>query len=347
MNAANFDSIIQGKPVQLFHLHSQNFSCFITNYGARVVSLMTLGKDHRMVDVVLGFDSIDGYLNANEKYHGATVGRFANRIANGEFKIHDTTYRLAQNNDGNSLHGGINAFHNKVWDCISYEEKKLVLELISPHLEEGFPGELSTQVTFSIEGSTLVIGYKAVATRDTIINLTHHSYFNLNGEGSGSILHHALLLNSEYYTPINSKTLPTGSIEMVTDTPFDFTSKKEMGTDIDNENQQLEYGNGYDHNFIINHYVEGDLNFVAKAIGDATNILMEIWSSEPGVQFYTANHLDGQDIGKSGKNYTRRSAFCLETQHFPDSPNQSHFPTTFLKANQVFKSRSKYRFSLT
>jgi len=346
MNAANFESTIHDESVQLFHLHSQNISCFITNYGARVVSLNTIDKNRRMVDVVLGFDSLDGYLNANEKYHGAAVGRYANRIANGTFKINDTTYSLAKNSDENSLHGGNNAFHNQVWKCISHEDNKLVLELTSPHMEEGFPGELITQVTYTIEGSTLRIGYEATSNKDTIINLTHHSYFNLNGEGSGSILKHSLLLHSDYYTPVNSNTIPTGSIDMVADSPFDFTAQKEIGSDIDSDHQQLVYGHGYDHNFVINQYLKGELNFVAKARGDKSNVQMTVWSTEPGVQFYTANHLDGTDQGKSGVNYHRRTAFCLETQHFPDSPNQGQFPSTFLSKNRTFKSCTEYRFSI-
>ena len=347
MNTANFETTIHEEPVQLFHLKSQNISCFITNYGARVVSLSTLDKHKEMVDVVLGFDSIDGYLNANEKYHGATIGRFANRIANGAFKIQDKSYTLTQNSGENSLHGGINAFHNKAWKCLLQEENKLTLELISPHMEEGFPGELNVQVTFRIQGSTLKIDYKAVAKSDTVINLTHHSYFNLNGEGSGSILNHSLLINSEYYTPVNAKAIPTGTVKMVADSPFDFTKEKKIGDEIDNDNIQLEYGNGYDHNFPINHYVKGELNFVAKAYGDKTNIKMEVWSTEPGVQFYTANHLNGSDQGKSGRAYDKRSAFCLETQHFPDSPNHPHFPSTILPANQTFISSSEYRFSVS
>lgn len=346
MNAANFETTIQDKPVRLFHLYSQNISCFITNYGARVVSLSTLDKDFRMVDVVLGFDSIEGYLNANGKYHGATIGRYANRIAGGTFQLNGATHILAQNKGGNSIHGGSNGFHNKVWTCISHNENEITLELISPHMEEGFPGELTTQITYKIQGSSLLIEYRATSLKDTIINLTNHSFFNLNGEGSGTILNHTLLINSDYYTPVNENFIPIGSVDMVSDTPFDFTKKKEIGLDIDQDNVQLNLGHGYDHNFVLNQYVEGDLNLAAKVIGDKSNIKMEVWTTEPGIQFYTANHLNGSDTGKSGEKYTKRTAFCLETQHFPDSPNQSKFPSTTLKANQNFLSRTEYRFSI-
>ncbi len=346
MNSANFERSINGISVRLFHIFSQNISCFITNYGARIVSLTTMDKNARMIDMVLGFGSIDEYIRTNEKYYGAIIGRFANRIANGAFTINKTKYTLAKNNDNNSLHGGTNAFHNQAWNCISHEENKLILEFISPHLDEGFPGELKTQVIFTISDSTLSIEYRAVTTEDTILNLTHHSYFNLNGEGSGPILNHSLRLNSDYYTPVNENAIPTGLIEMVADSPFDFVKHKKIGVDINNDHQQLMYGHGYDHNFVINQYVEGELNLAAEVSGNMSKIKMEVWTTEPGVQFYTANHLDGLDIGKSGNNYNKRTAFCLETQHFPDSPNQTHFPSTLLEANQVFQSTTEYRFSV-
>ena len=346
MNAVNFDKSIDGNPVQLFHIHSKNISCFVTNYGARVVSLSTLSKESRMVDVVLGFDSIDGYINAEEQYHGATVGRYANRIANGSFQLGDHHFQLPINNGPNTLHGGISAFHNKIWRCIQQSDNQVILELISPHLEEGFPGELKTQVTYTIEGSSLRIHYEAISTEDTVINLTHHSYFNLNGEGEGTVLNHSVRLNSEYYTPVDVNIIPTGAVDMVADTPFDFTSFKRIGEDIDQAHEQLKLGVGYDHNFVVNHYTAGELNFVGEAIGDQSNIKMEVWSTEPGVQFYSANHLSGVDVGKSGRPYASRTAFCLETQHFPDSPNQKHFPSTLLEADQSFSSSTEYRFSI-
>lgn len=346
MNTAHFESQIHNKSVHLYHIHSQNISCFITNYGARVVSLTTRDKDSRMVDVVLGFNTIQEYLSADEQYHGATVGRFANRIAYGRFELHDRTYTLAQNNGSNSLHGGVNAFHNQVWKCIGREENSIKFELISPHMEEGFPGELKTWITYTISGSDLQIDYEAISTEDTVVNLTHHSYFNLNGEGSGSILDHTLRINSDFYTPVDQNTIPTGTLEMVADTPFDFSKMKAIGAEIDVENEQLQLGLGYDHNYVLNQYVSGQINFAAEVVGDESQIRMEVWTTEPGVQFYTANHLNGSDTGKAGFAYEARTAFCLETQHFPDSPNQNHFPTTTLLANEIFRSRTEYRFSI-
>ncbi|MDF1698843.1 MAG: galactose mutarotase [Saprospiraceae bacterium] len=346
MNYANFESKIDLKPVRLFQIKSNSFSCFITNYGARIVSLQVVDKAMKMTDVVCGFNTLDEYIGASEQYHGATVGRFANRIADGNFIINNTSYYLQKNNGPNSLHGGVKAFHNQVWSCIANDEKSVKLELVSPHMEEGFPGELRVQVLYSIQGSTLQIKYKATTTKDTVVNFTHHSYFNLNGEGTGSILNHLLKINSDYFTPINHNGIPTGNIKMVIDSPFDFTNSKQMGSQIEEDNVQLVYGDGYDHNFVLNQFVEGEINKAAEAIGDQSGIKMEAWTTEPGVQFYTANHFDGTDIGKSGINYDRRSAFCLETQHFPDSPNQKHFPSTLLRANQIFDSVTEYRFSI-
>ncbi len=346
MNADRFTSEVDGKQVSLFHISNSYISCYVTNYGARVVSLIVNDKQSDPTDVVLGFDSLEGYLNADEQYHGATVGRYANRIANGRFSIGEKEYKLALNNPPNSLHGGFSAMHNQVWSVSSHEKNSITLDHVSPHMEEGFPGELSTQIIYELKGGDLVISYKAKSTEDTIVNLTHHSYFNLNGEGSGSVMNHRLKLNSEYYTPVNINTIPTGKINLVSGTPFDFTSKKELGTDIDLEDEQLVYGYGYDHNFVVNNYQKGIVGFVAKIDGDLSGIEMEVWSSEPGVQLYTANHLNGKDLGKQGGRYTKRSAFCLETQHFPDSPNQIQFPTTVLKFGDILTSQTEYRFGL-
>lgn len=346
MNNSNFEFPVGDKDVQLCHIFNSSISCYITNYGARIVSLNTLDAQSNMVDVVLGFDSLEGYLNASEQYHGATIGRYANRIANGSFVLNEKEYTLAQNNGANSLHGGINAFHNQVWNVIEYTDVKVVLELTSPHMEEGFPGHLITQVTYSIEGSTLKIDYKATTSEETVVNFTHHSYFNLNGEGSGSTLNHLVKINAEYYTPLNRDTIPLGPLNMVSDTPFDFTVPKTIGRDIEMEDEQLEIGNGYDHNFVLNQYIKGDLNLAAFAVGDVSGIKMEVWTTEPGIQFYTASHLDGSDVGKSNVKYGSRHAFCFETQHFPDSPNHSHFPSTILKTSETFESCTEYRFSV-
>lgn len=346
MNVDQFDALIDEKRVTLLKIYNNHITCYITNYGARVVGLLVNDRQSEPVDVVLGFDSIDGYLSAAEKYHGAIVGRFANRIANGKFFIDDKEYSLAINNPPNSLHGGVSAMHNQVWSIVNQESNSIILEYVSPHMEEGFPGELLTQVKYELKGSDLVINYNAKSTKDTIINLTHHSYFNLNGEGRSTALDHDLRINAEYYTPINQNTIPTGKLDLVDGTPFDFTSKKKLGAHINEENEQLQFGYGYDHNYVINNYEKNTLGFVANITGNLSGINLEVWSTEPGVQLYTANHLNGEDVGKSGKSYTKRSAFCLETQHFPDSPNQAQFPSTFLSETDVFTSRTEYRFGL-
>ncbi|MFT6338086.1 MAG: aldose 1-epimerase [Saprospiraceae bacterium] len=347
MNIDRFTSELDGKLVSLYPISNNHITCHITNYGARVVSLMVMDKQSNALDVVLGFDSLDGYINADEQYHGATVGRYANRIANGRFFINEKEYTLAINNPPDALHGGIAAMHNQVWTVVKHEKNKITLEYVSPHMEEGFPGELTTQVTYEIKGSDLVITYKAKSTEDTILNLTHHSYFNLNGEGSGAVLDHCLMINSEYYTPVNQNTIPTGKLDLVDGTAFDFTSKKKIGLDIEIEDEQLGFGYGFDHNYVVRNHEEGTLSFAAKVNGDVSGIEMEVWTTEPGVQFYSANHLSGKDIGKSGIRYAKRNAFCLETQHFPDSPNQRHFPSTSLLAGDLFYSETEYRFKLT
>lgn len=347
LNPANFTKTIDGKQVVLHHLSNSLMSCYITNYGARVVSLSVHDQDDQMVDVVLGFDTIDKYIHASEQYHGATVGRYANRLAGGKFRIGERSYTVMPNNGTNALHGGSNGFHKKVWDVLSVSKSEITFIYVSPDMEEGFPGELTVEVTYHLRGSDLEITYQASSTKDTIINLTHHSYFNLNGEGSGSILDHSLRITADYFTPVNENIIPTGKLDLVQGTPFDFHKKRIIGLSIDDQNQQLLLGNGYDHNFAINHYQVGELSFVAKAIGDRSRIAMEVWTTEPGVQLYTANHLTGEDVGKSGSTYGRREAFCLETQHFPDSPNQSQFPSTFLAKEHSFNSKTEYRFQIT
>ena len=308
--------------------------------------LTTLNNQGRKVDVVLGFDSIQGYLEASEKYHGATIGRYANRISQGQISIKDKVYFLPKNAGEDLLHGGTDGYHEKVWKCVDHDESSIVLQLYSPHMEGGFPGDLTTRVKYSIEGSILRIEYTAVTTEETYINLTHHSFFNLNGEGSGSILNHSLRLNAEYYLPVNQNLIPTGSIDMVSDTAFDFYKVKKIGDRIGDEHPQLILAKGYDHNYVVHQYAPGVLNFVAVACGDLSGVEMEVWSTEPGVQFYTGNHLNGADLGKTGVKYGENSAFCLETQHFPDSPNQKHFPSTLLMPNDTFHSTTEYRFSI-
>lgn len=346
MDIAKFERIIDGSQVQLVHLHNQLMSCYITNYGARLVALNVAGFDGLDVDVVLGFDSIDGYLNANEKYHGATIGRYANRIANGTFSLDGTSYILEANNGPNSLHGGSDGFHTKVWSIEKRTESEVTMRYISSHMEEGFPGRLTVDVTYALRGTDLVITYKATSDQATVINLTHHSYFNLNGEGDGTVLRHQLQINADSYTPVNSTVIPDGRIVQVATTPFDFRISKAIGTDIDQEDEQLRIGSGYDHNFVVSAEEGSELSHVATAIGDQSEIIMDVWSTEPGVQLYTGNHLNGHDIGKNRKAHKRREAFCLETQHYPDAPNQEFFPSTLLEAGEVFESQTEYRFSL-
>jgi len=346
MDFSKFDKVIDGSQVQLMHLQSDDISCYVTNYGARVVALIVQDADEQEVDIVLGFDSIDGYLTANEQYHGATVGRYANRIAHGSFAINGVSYKLETNNGPNSLHGGSRGFHNRVWSVVSRSRSSVEMSYVSKHMEEGFPGELTVTITYTLDGGGLIIKYLAASDEDTVVNLTHHSYFNLNGEGSGSILGHQLQINADSFTPVNEEVIPTGGLTQVASSPFDFKKFKLIGSDIDQKDDQLRIGSGYDHNYVVNSAIGDDLPYVATAIGDQSGVQMSVYSSEPGVQLYTANHLNGNDLGKNGLPHKRREAFCLETQHFPDSPNQDSFPSTLLRAGTSFQSQTEYRFSL-
>ncbi len=339
-----FETTVNNKPVRLYLLQNKNgVEVSICNFGARIIHFI-VPKDDRAIDIVLGFNSIEDYINPSaELYYGATIGPFANRIANAEFALNNKTYSLEANAGSNSLHGGSEAFHNQVWEVQKVGESNIILSFTSPDGESGFPGTVTTEVSFTLsDENELIINYKATSDQDTVINLTNHSYFNLNGEGSGSILNHDLNINADYYVPINAQAIPLRDFALVEDSPFDFRDSKKIGQDINEINEQLSNGNGYDHSFAIN---QTDIvNFAASATGDQSGLTLEVYTTEPGMQFYTANYLNGE-IGKSGKPYTARTAFCLETQHHPDSPNQKNFPSTVLHAGKTFKSTTIYKIS--
>lgn len=335
-----FEKQLNGKHIQLHWLKSPNLQVGICNYGARITHFILLKKDQQL-DVALGFNNIDAYLNSkNEFYYGVTVGPFANRIANARFSLDGKTYQLEANNDGNCLHSGSQAFHNKVWDVLEADEGKIVMQTVSVAGEGGFPGNLQCQVAFSLNNDALKIEYHASTDEDTVVNLTNHSYFNLNGEGTGSILNHRVQINATEYLPINRRCIPLGEFAKVESTPFDFLTPKAIGAAINADNEQLKFGNGYDHSFSVN--TEQELKKVAFAQGDESGVCLEVYTDQPGMQFYTGNYLSG-DIGKSGKPYAARTAFCFETQHHPDSPNQPNFLSTELKAGETFKSTTIYK----
>lgn len=345
LSKQNFERVIDGKKVDLFTLKNKNgLVTQITNYGGRVVNLWVPDKTGNFEDIVLGYETIEGYLQPNEAYFGALIGRYGNRIANGKFILNDSTYILAKNNGVNHLHGGKKGFNNVVWDAHQISDSELELKYFSKDGEEGYPGNLEVKVIYKLtDNDELEINYFASTDKATPVNLTHHSYFNLHGAGKGSINDHVLQINAAYYTPIVEGAIPTGSIEYVKDTPFDFTEPIPIETHINDDNQQLKYGFGYDHNFVLD---SSGLRVAAVIIEPNSGRKMEVITNEPGLQFYGGNFLNGKNIGKGSLAYKYRTAFCLETQHFPDSPNQEHFPSTILNKGEQYTQTCIYKFSI-
>jgi aldose 1-epimerase len=346
LNKKDFQKIVDGKTVELFLLTNVvGTEVSIINYGAKIVSLYVPDRNGKWTDVVLGKSTIDDYLNDQEPYFGAVCGRTANRIANGKFYLENIGYQLAVNNGPNNLHGGIKGFNAVVWDAHQLDSQTLKLTYLSKNGEEGFPGNLNVTVIYHLtEDNALEVYYEATTDQTTIINLTNHSYFNLSGEGDPYIGDHSLVINADYYLPTSDVAIPLGKPEKVEDTPFDFRSEHTIGERIEEEFTQLIFGNGYDHNFNLNRTQEG-LVYCAKAVSPKTGIVMEIYTTEPGVQLYTGNYLDGSFAGKNGHKYPKRSAFCLETQHFPDSIHHPDFPTIILKPDEKFQSKTIFQFS--
>jgi aldose 1-epimerase len=346
-NQSAFTAAVNGKEVNLFIIKNKsNMQAALTNYGARLVSLLVADKNGKVSDVVLGFDSLQQYQQSTEPYFGATIGRYANRIAKGTFSIDGKTYSLPINNGGNTLHGGIKGFQDVVWNATQPDSSTLIFTCFSKDGEEGFPGNLNVKVTYSLTNNNeLKIDYEATTNKKTIINLSNHAFFNLNGAGSGTILNHLLQINANAYTPIDSTLIPTGKIEWVEKTPFDFRQLTAIGTRINDKNEQLKYGKGYDHNFVLNH-TASPLHYAAKAIGNESGIVMEVFTTEPGLQFYSGNFMEGKNKMRHEKNDEFRTAFCLETQHFPNAPNQPEFPSTILKPGELYKTTTIYKFSI-
>ncbi|WP_281989553.1 aldose epimerase family protein [Aquimarina aggregata] len=349
LNPLDFKGEINGQKVDFFVLKNSNgIEVAFTNYGQRLVSLMIPDKNGNFEDVVLGFSTLDQYKTAKERYFGAIIGRYGNRIAKGTFSIGDSIYRLATNNGTNHLHGGIKAFNMVVWDANQISDNEIEFSRISPDGEEGYPGNLKVKVYYILTNDNeLKINYTAITDKPTIINLTHHSFFNLAGEGNGTINDHLLMINADQYTPVDNSLIPLGELKKVTGTPFDFTKSKLIRKDLLIENQQLAYGKGYDHNFVLNNSPKNKdgLVLAAKVTEPGSGRVMEVYTNEPGLQFYGGNFLTGT-IGKKGKPYIFRGAFCLETQHFPNSPNQSNFPSTLLNPGETYTSICTYKFSV-
>lgn len=346
VSEASFKSNIQGKEARLYTLQNGNgLMAQVTNYGARLVSLYCPDKDNNFTDVVTGFEKACDYVTSNESYFGATIGRYANRIANASFSLDGKVYRLESNNGPNNLHGGSIGFQSVVWKEEEVEEQHVRMSYLSPHLEQNFPGNLQVYITYTLtDDNELRIDYNATTDRITVVNLTHHSFFNLKGAGIGDIYDHILHINADSYMEVNEFLIPK-SVVPVMDTPMDFRKPKAMGLHMDDAFQQLVYGNGYDHNWLLNENPNG-LNYAAKVIEPTSLRVLEVYTNEPGLQFYGGNWLAGNDKGKNGKTYNRRSSFCLETQHYPDSPNQQSFPSVVLKPGELYKSVCIYHFSI-
>jgi aldose 1-epimerase len=343
----SFGGILDGKEVGLYTLKNENgLITQITNFGGRLVSLWVPDKDGNFDDIVTGYETLDGYLNSNEIYYGALIGRYGNRIANGRFTLNDTEYSLAQNNDENHLHGGIKGFNDVVWDAGQTDGQTLVLTYVSPHMEEGYPGNLEVKVQYRLTGDNeLKIEYWVTTDQPTPVNLTHHSFFNLKGDGNGTINDHILQINADFYTPVDEGLIPTGEIAPVEGTPLDFRMPTAIGDRVDDDFEQLNFGGGYDHNWVLVPSGNG-LTFAGRVLEPASGRTMEVYTNEPGMQFYGGNFLDGSDTGKNNKVYGHRTSFCLETQHFPDSPNQPDFPSTILNPGEEYHSVCVYKFGV-
>ncbi|MFA9391565.1 MAG: aldose epimerase family protein [Prolixibacteraceae bacterium] len=343
-----FQQELGGKSVSLWTLrNAKGLEVSVTNYGAKIVSILVPDQDGNWVDVVTGYNNLDDYLKSGEPYFGAAIGRYGNRIANGQFKLDGKSYQLAQNNGPNNLHGGPNGFHNVVWDAIQIDESTLELSYFSKDGEEGFPGNLQVRMTYHINNKNeFQIEYYATTDRTTICNLTNHTYFNLSGEGADTILDHVLELHADAYIPTNDVAIPLGNIAPVEGTPMDFRTATPIGLRIQDKFQDLVFGNGYDHTYVINKGSE-KLAFTASVYSPLTGIRMDVLTDQPGVQLYTGNYMNGTEIGKSGKAYLHRAGFCLETQCFPDSPNQPQFPSVVLKSGELYRHTVVHRFGLT
>lgn len=342
-----FQDSINGKTTDLYILKNKNgMTAAITNYGGRLVGLWVPDRNGKLTDVVVGLGSVQDYIKSTEPYFGATIGRYGNRIAKGKFFIDGQEFSLFANNGPNTLHGGKNGFQYVVWDATQPNDSTLELFYLSKDMEEGFPGNLNTTVTYTITNNNEVkIDYKATTDKKTIVNLTNHAFFNLNGEGSGTINNHVLQINADRYTPVDSTLIPTGTNELVTGTPFDFRNAVTIGSRLEEQNEQLKNGNGYDHNYVLSDKNSG-VNAAAIVTGDKSGIVMTVTTQEPGLQFYGGNFMQSKNAFKGGSKDDFRTAFCLETQHFPDSPNQPAFPPTFLEPGKTYQTSSVYRFSV-
>ena len=348
LKASDFQTEIEGKKTDLYLLKNDKIQVYITNYGGRIVSLLTPDSKGVMGDVVLGFKTIADYHKAKTPYHGCLIGRYSNRIAKGKFELDGTTYELPINNNENHLHGGPDGFHNQVWEVVSADENAIVMTYQSQDGEMGYPGNVTVEVTYAINGNELSIAYKATTDKATPVNLTNHAFFNLAGQAKGSINDHLLMINADHFTPVDKSLIPLGETRSVEGSLFDFRRAKTIGRDLNQQasDTQLSRGGGYDHNFVLIKKSQGSMSLAARVVDPKSGRQMDVFTEEPGIQFYGGNFMDGSDVGKYGTKFEYRASFALETQHFPDSPNQPTFPSTILNPGETYQTQSIYRFSI-
>ncbi len=345
-DAAAFTTQTDGKTTSLYTLHNADLTMQVTNYGARVVTLWAPDRNGHAEDVVLGYENIDRYLNnTGERFLGAALGRYANRISEGRFSLDGVEYTVPQNNNGQMLHGGTKGFDMEVWDVVSATDSQLVFHYLSPDGEQGFPANLDVTMTYTLTSDNgFRIDYRATTDAPTVVNLSHHPFFNLKGEGNGTILDHILWIKSDATTPVSPVLIPSGEIAPVEGTPFDFRTPTAIGARIDTPNEQLQNGRGYDHNWVLSREGEGE-ELVASLYEPISGRFMEVITDQPGLQFYSGNFFDGTSVGKYGRKQDFRESLALETQHFPDSPNHANFPSTRLNPGEVYTHTCIYRFS--
>ena len=345
---SDFETTVDGKNVSLYTLKNGELTMQVTNFGARVVSLWVPDRDGKHEDIVLGYNNINDYVNnPGERFLGAVVGPYANRIAAGTYTIGEETFHFPQNNNGQTLHGGLKGLDMVVWDVFAVDDSTLVLTYTHPDGQEGMPGNLEIFMTYTLtRNNEFRIGYMAQTDKPTHVNISHHSFFNLKGEGNGTINDHVLHINASNTTPVNEFLIPSGEIADVTGTPFDFRQPKAIGTDLEVEDEQLVNGAGYDHNWILDRSNADGLEFAASVYEPASGRYMEVWTDQPALQFYGGNFFDGSTCGKYGRPLAYRESIALETQKYPDSPNHPNFPSTLLNPGEEYTHECVYRFGV-
>ena len=344
--ASDFETVVDGKQVSLYTLKAGDLTMQVTNFGARVVTLWTPDKNGSYEDIVLGYNNIDNYVNnPGERFLGAVVGPYANRIAGGTYTIGEETYNFPQNNNGQTLHGGLKGLDMVVWDVDNVTENQIVLSYLCPDGQDGMPGNRQITMIYTLTPENeFRVDYVAQTDKATHVNISHHSFFNLKGEGNGTINDHVLYINASKTTPVDAVLIPTGEIVDVTGTPFDFREPKAIGQDVNVENEQLKNGAGYDHNWVLDRKTASDLELAASVYEPASGRYMEVWTDQPALQFYGGNFFDGTTTGKYGKTLNYRESIALETQKYPDTPHHAHFPSTLLNPGEQYTHVCVYKF---